>query len=496
MSGILTHYESLSINVIKPNMKRMVSSLMKKLLLSLLPLALLLLPGTALAADDVTAKDVMTSVNTVWVMVAFVLVFLMQAGFALLEAGATRMKNAGHIAGKNVLSFAIATLVFWAVGFAISFGDGNSLVGTHGWFLNVADDAVGSVFASLSFSDVPLGAKFLFQVAFAGVSLAIMWGGIAERAKLIVYFVFGALFVGVIYPVIAHWVWGGGWLSTLGMQDFAGSTVVHLQGGVAALVGALLLGPRIGKYNKDGTTNLIPGHNTVYSVLGVIILWFGWFGFNAGSTLMADGNFFPYVAMTTNLAAAAGAVAALLTVWTVLGKPDIGYMLNGVLAALVAITAACAFVEPWAAVVIGALAGMFMVFSVLLFDRILKVDDPVGAFSVHGVAGIWGTLSTGFFASPELVAKLGVGKAGLFYGGGWSQLGVQALGLVVSFGFVFVLSFIILYAIKKTVGLRITREEEIIGLDVSEHGASGYPEQLPHGGEYVKSADAARGQNA
>ncbi|WP_236587790.1 ammonium transporter [Tumebacillus amylolyticus] len=441
---------------------------------------------SAAFADDPTVKDAIQAVDAVWVLVAAVLVFLMQAGFALLEAGVTRMKNAGHIAGKNVLSFAIATLVFWAVGFAFSFGDGNSWIGVHGFFLDTSDDNIGNVFSSLSFADVPMGAKFMFQVVFAGVSLAIMWGGIAERAKLIVYFVFGSLFIGLIYPVIAHWVWGGGWLSKLGMQDFAGSTVVHLQGGVAALVGAMLLGPRIGKYNKDGTTNLIPGHNTVYAVLGVIILWFGWFGFNAGSTFMAQGTFFPYVAMTTNLAASAGAVAALLTAWIVLKKPDIGYMLNGVLAALVAITASCAYVKPWAAVVIGAIAGTFMVFSVLFFDRVAKVDDPVGAFSVHGVAGIWGTLSTGFFAAPDLVEKLGVGKPGLFYGGGFSQLGVQALGLVASFAFVFIASFLVLYAIKKIVGLRISREEEIIGLDVSEHGASGYPEQLPHGGEYLK----------
>lgn len=431
--------------------------------------------------------------NTVWVIVAFLLVFFMQAGFALLEAGATRMKNAGHIAGKNVLSFAIASLVFWAVGFALSFGDGNSFFGMTGWFVDVSNPHSGDGFSALGSSSVPLAAKFLFQLVFAGVSLAIMWGGIAERAKLIVYFVFGALFIGAIYPVIAHWVWGGGWLAELGMQDFAGSTVVHLQGGVAALVGALLLGPRIGKYNKDGTTNLIPGHNTVYSVLGVIILWFGWFGFNAGSTLSAEGDFFAYIALTTNLAAAAGAVAALLTAWLVLGKPDIGYMLNGVLAALVAITASCAFVKPWAAIVIGALAGFFMVFSVLYFDRVAKVDDPVGAFSVHGVAGIWGTLSTGFFAAPDLVEKTGVGKPGLFYGGGLAQLGVQALGLVASFAFVFAASFLVMYAIKKTVGLRITREEEIIGLDISEHGASGYPEQLPHGGTYHQASSELRG---
>lgn len=460
---------------------------MKKIL-TMLSFILFAFAGQALAAgEEPTVKDAIQAVDAVWVLVAALLVFFMQAGFALLEAGATRMKNAGHIAGKNVLSFAITTLVFWAVGFAITFGAGNGFMGTSGWFLNVADDQVNDVFASLSWANVPLGAKFIFQVVFAGVSLAIFWGGIAERAKLIVYFVFGALFVAFIYPVVGHWVWGGGWLSGLGMQDFAGSTVVHLVGGTAALVGAILLGPRIGKYNKDGTSNTIPGHNTVYSVLGVIILWFGWFGFNAGSTMAANGAFFPYVAMTTNLAVAAGAVAALFTVWAVLGKPDIGYMLNGVLAALVAITASCAFVKPWAAVIIGAVAGIVMVFSVLFFDRVVKVDDPVGAFSVHGIAGIWGTLSTGLFAAPDLVEKLGIGKPGLFYGGGWEQLWVQFVGVAAAFAYVFVASFIIMYLIKVTVGLRISREEEIIGLDISEHGSSGYPEQLPHGGAYGKA---------
>lgn len=428
--------------------------------------------------------------DAVWVFLAFALVFFMQAGFALLEAGATRMKNAGHVAGKNILSFALATLAFWAVGFGLSFGDGNAFFGTTGFFVDVLDEKAGKAFSSLAWADVPLAAKFLFQVAFVGVSLAIVWGGLAERAKLMVYLLFGTAFSGLIYPVIAHWVWGGGWLAKLGMQDFAGSTVVHLQGGVAALVGAILLGPRIGKYNKDGTANAIPGHNAVYGVLGVLILWFGWFGFNAGSTMTAQGALFAYVALTTLLATAAGALGALFAAWAVLGKPDIWYMLNGVLAALVAITAACAFVKPWAAVVIGAVAGVVMVFSVLLFERVLKIDDPVGAFSVHGVAGIWGTLSTGLFAAPDLVAQLGVGQPGLFYGGGLHQLGVQFLGVAVSIAYVWVASFLVFGLLKATVGLRIRREEELIGLDISEHGVSGYPEQLPNGGGAYGKAPA------
>lgn len=458
--------------------ERMGGRNMKKQVGLLTALALLLLSSPALAAEP-TAAEAMRAVDAVWVVLGFLLVFFMQAGFALLETGATRMKNAGHVASKNILSFALATLVFWAVGFALSFGDGNSWVGTRGWFIDVSSEQAGQWFSSLAWADVPLAAKFLFQAAFLGVSLAIVWGGLAERAKLPVYFLFGTVYSALIYPVIAHWVWGGGWLAKMGMQDFAGSTVVHLQGGVAALVGAVLLGPRIGKYREDGTPQLIPGHNAVYGVLGVLVLWFAWFGFNAGSTMMARGEFFPYVAATTLLAAAAGALAALFTAWAVMGKPDIWSMLNGVLAALVAITAACAFVKPWAAVVIGAVAGIVMVFSVQWVERGLKIDDPVGAFSVHGVSGIWGTLSTGLFAAPDLVARVGVGQPGLFYGGGLHQLGVQALGIAVSFAYVLAVSWLAFYLLDRAVGLRLGREEELAGLDISEHGLPGYPEQLP-----------------
>jgi Amt family ammonium transporter len=416
-------------------------------------------------------------VDASYVFLAAILVISMQAGFALLEAGSTRMKNAGHVAGKQIISFAIAGLFFWLAGFAITFGEGNRFVGLSGWMLHTGGKAVNDVFASLSWANVPLSLKFLFQLAFVAVSLAIAWGGFAERAKLSVYFVFGILFTTVIYPVIGHWVWGGGWLGTMGMQDFAGSTVVHLQGAVAALVATLLLGPRIGKFTKDGKPNLIPGHNQVYSVLGVIILWIGWFGFNAGSTMTVKDGFFGYIALTTNLATAAGAVAAMLVAWVVLGKADIPSMLNGVLAALVAITASCAFVEPWAAVVIGALAGMITFFTSLYFER-KGIDDPIFAFSVHGIAGIWGTISTGFFASPRLVEQMGIGQAGLFYGGGIHQLYVQTIGVLGAAVYVAIVSFIILYGLKVTMGLRVTLEEEMAGLDVSEHGAYGYPEHL------------------
>lgn len=418
-----------------------------------------------------------TAIDATWVMISAVLVIFMQAGFALLETGSTRMKNAGHVAGKTVLTFGICSLAFWALGFGLTFGDGNSFIGLSGFFFDGTEEQAAAAFSSLSFSTIPVGIKFLFQLGFAGVSLAIAWGGFAERAKLSVYFVFSVLFTVLIYPVVGHWVWGGGWLATLGMQDFAGSTVVHLQGALAALAATILLKPRIGKYNKDRSSNLIPGHNQVYTVLGVIILWIGWFGFNAGSTLGSTSGFFGYVALTTNLAAAAGAVAALAVSWVVTGKADIPSMLNGVLAALVGITASCAYVEPWAAVVIGAVAGIITFYTSVFFDR-RGIDDPVFAFSVHGIAGIWGTLSTGLFATPELVENAGVGTAGLFYGGGFHQLGVQALGLAGTIVYVLAVSFIILSVMKATMGLRVTEEEEVVGLDISEHGSYGYPEML------------------
>ncbi|RAK16604.1 ammonium transporter [Anoxybacillus vitaminiphilus] len=418
-------------------------------------------------------KELSMGLDSLWVMVATILVIGMQVGFALLEAGSTRMKNSAHVAGKQILSFAIASIAFWAVGFAVTFGKGNPFIGTEGWFLKEGKDT----FASLDWANVPLSLKFLFQLAFVGVSLAIAWGGFAERAKLSVYFIFGIIFTIAIYPVIGHWVWGGGWLGSMGMQDFAGSTVVHLQGAIAALIATILLGPRIGKFNKDKTPNMIPGHNQVYTVIGGLVLWIGWFGFNAGSTMGTADGFFGYVALTTNLAAAAGAVAAILTAKILVGKADIPAMVNGVLAALVAITAACAFVEPWAAVVIGAAAGSFTFWTSVYFEK-KGIDDPVCAFSVHGIAGIIGTISTGFFASPRLVEITGIGKAGLLYGGGFEQLIVQTVGVIGAAVYVAIVSFIVLFVLKKTIGLRVTAEQEISGLDISEHGSYGYPEQL------------------
>jgi len=435
-----------------------------------------------------THHELLIALNTVWVVVAAVLVMFMQAGFAFLEAGLTRMKNAAHIAGKNVLVFGIASLVYWLVGFGLAFGDGNGVLGLHGFAPSAgALLAVGKApFAA--FAGIPGAAGWLFEVVFAGVSLAIVWGAMAERAKLWVYFAFGAIFT-VVYSLVSHWIWApGGWLQRFGMQDFAGSTVVHYQGALAALAGALLLGPRIGKFGHDGRANAIPGHNMPYAVLGTLILWFGWFGFNPGSTLgVATGGhvgFFGYVALTTNLAAAAGGVGGICVAWLVLRKPDVSMMLNGVLAALVAVTAACGFVSPWAAVLIGFVAAAVAVVAVPLVER-LGIDDPIGAVAVHGLAGVWGTLATGLFAVPALAATVGVGHGGLLYTGSPYQLGVQLLGLVAVGAFTFSASYGSLWTLNRLWGIRVEEHVETAGLDVAEHGMWGYPEfYIPVPGGY------------
>jgi Amt family ammonium transporter len=432
--------------------------------------------------------DLLVGMSTIWVVITAVLVMFMQAGFAFLEAGLTRMKNAGHIAGKNVLIFALCSLVYWAVGFGIAFGHGNGLFGTEGFVPSANTLLMVGKAPFAFFGGIPGAAGYLFEVVFAGVSLAIVWGAMAERAKLWVYFVFGALFT-VIYSVTSHWIWhAGGWLFSLGMQDFAGSTVVHYQGALAALAGAILLGPRIGKFGHDGRANPIPGHNMPYAVLGTLILWFGWFGFNPGSTLgVITGHhlgFFAYVALTTNLAAAAGALGGIFTAWIVLKKPDVSMMLNGVIAALVAITAASGFVAPWAAIVIGFFAAVVAVVAVPLVERI-GIDDPIGAVAVHGLAGVWGTLATGIFALPSLASSLATGSGGLLYTGSFHQLGVQALGLAAVGTFTFSASFGCLWTMKRLWGIRVEEHVETAGLDVSEHGMWGYPEfYIPVPGGY------------
>ncbi|WP_372663876.1 ammonium transporter [Cohnella sp.] len=454
--------------------------MVKKSLISLG--ALLVLFPTIAFAEDPSAAQLNMGLNALWVMLAAILVLLMQGGFILLEAGSTRMKNAGHVAGKTIFTVGLASLVYWAVGYGFAFGGDasesvNKIIGLGNFFFEPS-------LAAGEGDNYPSSVFFIFQLAFAAVSLSIAWGGFAERAKLSAYLIFTLFFVSVIYPVIAHWIWGGGWLATDGAQDFAGSTVVHLTGAAAALAATILLKPRIGKFNKDGSSNEILGHNQVFTALAVLILWVGWFGFNAGSTVAIGDGFFGFVAFNTQLGAAAGAVAALLMSWLVNGKADITAMLNGALAGLVAITASCAFVDPWAAVVIGLVAGVLVVFSARFFEKI-KVDDPIFALSVHGAAGIWGTLANGLFATEELVAKVGIGKPGLFYGGGADQLWVQLESVVVCGLFAFLASFIVLWVVKKAIGFRVTEEQEIIGLDLSEHGNYGYPEQMKKAGTSV-----------
>jgi Amt family ammonium transporter len=428
-------------------------------------------------------KQVVSELNTTWVIVAGVLVMFMQAGFACVEMGFSRGKNAGTVVAKVLLNFSIASLAWWACGFALAFGGGASLIGESGFFL-----AHGSVLHDGSPIAGPLDGAgagfFFFQMVFCAVSLAIVWGTTLERIRFIAYPIYGVVFAAVIYPVVAHWIFGGGLMEKIGagMQDFAGSTVVHLTGATGGLAALLLLGPREGKYDAAGRPRAIPGHSMPLFGIGVLILWLGWFGFNPGSTLGTSGNRFAEVVVVTNLAAAAGVVGAAVAAQALTRSLDIGMIGNGAIAALVAITAPSGFVEFWAAPIIGFVAGLVVVVSVLVIDR--RLDDPVGALSAHGVAGVWGTLSCGLFSSPRLVGGPDVvGDPGLFYTGSFAQLGVQALGVTVAFLVVFTLSYITFAAIKAIFGLRVSPEEEEAGLDIVEHGMYGYPEQ------YVDSYD-------
>jgi Amt family ammonium transporter len=419
-----------------------------------------------------------TAANTVWVVVAAVFVMFMQAGFAMLEVGFSRMKNVSAVVGKVLTNFGVASLAYWAVGFGLAFGAAApwlfTFIGGSGFFPSFSPGSVMNL-PAMSASDVPASAKFMFQFVFCAVSLAIVWGTMLERTKFIVYPLFGIPFAAIIYPLISHQLFGGGWLqATVGAQDFAGSTVVHLTGATAGFAGLLLLGSRIGKYERKRRPNAIPGHNAPLAQLGVLILWFGWFGFNPGSTLQAMNLHFADVVVTTQLAAAAGALAGLIGVYATTRSLDVGMIGNGAIAALVAITAPSGYVEPWAAIVIGAVAGVIVSIAIPLIDRVL--DDPVGCLSAHGLAGIWGTLSCGLFTVPALAAFNGVGHGGLFYTGSFQQLGAQAVAVGSSFGTVFVLSFAAFWAIDRIVGLRVSAEEELEGLDVSEHGMWGYPE--------------------
>jgi ammonium transporter, Amt family len=421
-----------------------------------------------------TLTDVSVAVETTWVVVAAVFVLFMQAGFLLLEVGFSRMKNAGTIVAKVLANLSIAALCYWAVGFALAFGGDGPLWGTEGWFLDTSN---GDLFPAMSFSSAVVPAKFFFQFTFCAVSLAIVWGTTLERIKFGAYLIYAVVFTAVIYPVVSHWIFGGGWLAAnIGMQDFAGSTVVHLIGATGALAALLLLGPRQGKYGSDGKPNVIPGHSMPLVGLAVLILWFGWQGFNPGSTLGAIGGRFAEIAVVTNLAAAAGVLGAMATIWLLTRTIDIGMTANGAIAGLVAITAPSGYVEYWAAPVIGVLAGMIVVGGVILIDRL--IDDPVGALSAHGLAGIWGTLACGLFTAPRLAEANGIGEGGLVYTGSFHQLGAQALGVAAAFVAVFVVSYVVFFVIKATYGLRVKPEEERYGLDIVEHGMWGYPEQF------------------
>jgi ammonium transporter, Amt family len=433
------------------------------------------------AAGPSTA-DLKVALDTLWVSLAAFLVFFMNAGFCMLETGFCRQKNAVNVLSKNLIVFALATVTFWAIGFGLMFGDGTPFIGLKGFFLQGADnspalgDAYKGVFGSLNWAGVPLAAKFLFQLAFAGTAATIVSGAVAERIKFLDFLIFSVLLVGIAYAITGHWIWGGGWLYKAGFFDFAGSTVVHSVGGWAALMGAAFLGPRIGKYQGRDTVAL-PGHNMSIATLGCLILWLGWFGFNPGSVMAADPGAITHIALTTNMAGAVGGITATAVAWLYLSKPDLSMIINGILAGLVAVTAPCAYINITNAAIIGLIAGVLVVFAVTFFDRI-KIDDPVGATSVHLVCGIWGTLAVGLFAEGPGVYSWyteGLGPVkGLFAGGGFTQLGIQLLGVVAVGGFTVTISSIFWLLLKATLGIRVSPREEMIGLDIGEHGMEAY----------------------
>lgn len=443
---------------------------------------LLLSSSYAVYAQD-TAKDLQTitgelkvGLDTLWVVLASVLVILMNAGFAMLETGFCRRKNAVNMLSKNLIVFAVSTIAFWVLGFGLMFGDGNDFIGLQGFFLNGTDnspamgDAYEGVYSALNWAGVPLSAKFLFQVAFAGTAATIVSGAVAERIKFIDFVLFSIFLVAIAYPIIGHWIWGGGWLSKMGFQDFAGSTVVHSVGGWCALTGSMILGPRLGKYQQGGGIMPLPGHNLSIATLGCFILWIGWFGFNPGST-MAVGENIAYIAVATNLAAASGAITATISSWILAGKPDLSLTINGILSGLVAITAGCAMVSYSSAVLIGAFAGILVVFAVYFLDS-LKIDDPVGAVSVHLVNGVWGTIAVGLFADSIITGNENI--SGLFSSGNFNLLGSQLLGIV-SVGITMIVFSVLFWnLLKVTLGLRVSQEEEYLGLDIGEHGMEAY----------------------
>ncbi|UOQ44430.1 ammonium transporter [Halobacillus salinarum] len=406
-------------------------------------------PIAASAEAAVTPESVLESVDMAWVMIAAFLVFFMHAGFAMVESGFTRSKNALNILMKNFLTLSIASVLYFIVGYGFMFGtSGGGIIGTDAFLLNGQEDQIGF---------------FVFQAVFAATCATIISGAVAERMKLGSYLLLTVVMTGLIYPVVGHWVWGGGWLSELGFVDFAGSTVVHLTGALGAVVTVMLLGPRIGKYSGK-TVNVIQGHNIPIGALGVFILWFGWFGFNGGSTLAADPELVPSVIATTLLSASAGVVGTALYSYLKYQRIDASLTLNGALAGLVGITAGTANVSLIGAIIIGLIAGVILVEAVQFFDRVVRIDDPVGAITVHGICGIWGTLAVGLFSVD----------GGLFYGGGIQLLGIQAVGILAVIAWTMITSGIVVFALKSTVGIRVSREEEIAGLDFAEHGSTAY----------------------
>lgn len=411
-------------------------------------------------------------IDTLWVFLAAILVFFMNLGFASVEAGFARSKNTVNILSKNFIVFAVSSLGFLLLGWGIMFGGDNPFMGTENLFILGNQDL--SAYDSTLTSTVPFWGKFFFQLVFCGTAATIVSGAVAERVKYVSFIIFSFVLTLVIYPIVGHWVWGGGWLADLGFKDFAGDAVVHSLGGWAALSGAMLLGPRIGKYGKDGKPRAIPGHSMSLAVIGLFVLWLGWFGFNPGSTMsFQNTNDVVHILMTTNTSAIAAVLTATITSWIVMKKPDLGMTINGCLAGLVAITGSCAYVTIEVSLLIGAIAGVLVVFLVRFFDN-RKIDDPVGATSVHLGCGIFGTLCVGIFAK-EGVTSLSTTN-GLLYGGGLEPLGIQLLGTVVIGAFVFATTGIVWFILKKTVGIRVSREEEIQGLDIGEHGNLAYPD--------------------
>ncbi len=438
-------------------------------------------PGWAIEVDAVKmAQELKVSIDTIWVLIAGILVFFMNCGFAMLEAGLCRQKNTVNTLTKNLSTFVLISISFWIIGFGLMFGNGNDWIGANGFFLIGSDNSPATgkeyqgVFAALGWAGVPLAAKFFFQLGFASTSATIVSGAVAERIKLVSFFIFVLLFGSTAYPMIGHWVWGGGWLADRGFFDVAGSSVVHVVGGCAALTGAWLIKPRSGKYGKTGLPMAIPGHSITLATLGCFILWLGWFGFNPGSILVVSPTV-AHIVVVTNIAAACGGFAATMTTWVGSGKPDLIMLISGILAGLVAITASCAFVNLTSAAIIGVVAGVLVVFAIDFIES-SGIDDPVGAISVHLVAGVWGTLAVGLFSQGKLFGAAFAPKNGFFWGGGFAQLGIQAMGLVSIVITALLASYGFWYILKSTLGLRVSRKSESVGLDTNEHSMEAYPD--------------------